>query len=395
MRVAHSGRVIAYLWVFVACAGTTFVVTPLVRRVVVRIGAIDRPSDRKVHPNPTPTMGGLAMYVGLMAGLAVSRVLPFFAEMNRNSSEPLAVVVTCSLIVALGALDDLRGTSALAKLTGQIFVAGLLVLSGVQIIWFSFPGAGIVSVSPDLAVPYTILWVVAVVNAVNLVDGLDGLAAGMVAIAAGSFFAYMVRTPSLFGDASAAALLSCIAAGICIGFLPWNWHPARIFMGDAGSMLLGMLLSIATISGVARNPFPPAPGDIAVIAIPILVPLLVLAIPALDVLLAVLRRTRRGISVGQADKEHLHHRLLDLGHGHRQAVLLMYLWSGLISAAGLAVGFINGRLAVGAVLAASAVLFLVTALPRLVDRRRNGGGPPQASETGEDREPAASSEASP
>ena len=385
---------IAYLWVFLACAGTTFLATPLVRRSVVRIGAIDNPSDRKVHPSPTPTMGGLAMYIGLLVGLGVSRVLPFFSDMNKGSSEPVAVVVTCSLIAALGALDDLRGTSALAKLTGQIFVAGLLVLSGVQIIWFSFPGAGIVSVSPDLAVPYTILWVVAVVNAVNLVDGLDGLAAGMVAIAAGSFFVYMVHTPSLFGDASAAALLSCIAAGISLGFLPWNWHPAKIFMGDAGSMLLGMLLAIATISGVARNPFPPAPGDIAVIAIPILVPLLVLAIPALDVLLAVVRRTWKGISVGQADKEHLHHRLLDLGHGYRQAVLLLYLWSALISVAGLAIGFINGRLAVGAILAAALALFLVTALPRISDRRRNGNGPPSLPGT-HDRQPAASSEAPP
>ncbi len=242
----------------------------------------------------------------------------------------------------------------------------MLVLLGVQILYFWFgPGSGIVSVSSDLAVPLTILWLALVVNAVNLVDGLDGLAAGMVAIAAIAFFIYMVRTQSLFGDASAAALLSAITVGICVGFLPWNFHPARIFMGDSGSMLLGMLLTIATISGVARNPYPPSGGDLAAVVGTVMVPLLVLAIPFLDVLLAVVRRTWHGKGIGQADKEHIHHRLLDIGHSHRSAVLLMYLWSALISASALAIGLIDGRLAVGAIILCAIVLFAVTALPRL------------------------------
>jgi UDP-GlcNAc:undecaprenyl-phosphate GlcNAc-1-phosphate transferase len=361
--------VIAYLIVFLASAGTTALVTPLVRRLAVRIGAIDQPSDRKVHPRATPTMGGFGMYAGVLVGLGASRVLPFFSDMNRGSPEPLAALVTCTLMVGLGAIDDKRGTSALAKLTAQIFIAGLLILLGVQVVYFWLPGAGIVSVGADLAVPLTIVWVVAVANAVNLVDGLDGLAAGMVTIAAAAFFVYMVRTPSLFGDASAAALLSVIAAGICVGFLPWNLYPARIFMGDSGSMLLGMLLSIATISGVGRNPLPPSAGDFAVIAIPIIVPLLVLAIPFLDVGLAIVRRVRRGVAIGHPDKEHIHHRLMDIGHSHRLAVLLMYLWTALIAVSGLAVGFIDGRLAVGGVVAVALVLFLVTALPRLARRR--------------------------
>jgi UDP-GlcNAc:undecaprenyl-phosphate/decaprenyl-phosphate GlcNAc-1-phosphate transferase len=194
----------------------------------------------------------------------------------------------------------------------------------------------------------------------------------MIAIASGAFFIYMVRSPSLFGDASSAALLSCITAGICVGFLPWNFNPARIFMGDSGSMLLGMLLAISTISGVGRNLVRPSGGDLAVIAIPLLVPLLVLAVPFLDVVLAIVRRAWHGRGLGQADKEHIHHRLMDIGHSHRQAVLLMYLWSALISASALAVGFIDGRLAAGAVLVGAGVLFLVTALPRLTERRRNG-----------------------
>jgi UDP-GlcNAc:undecaprenyl-phosphate GlcNAc-1-phosphate transferase len=362
--------VTAYLVVFVACALTTFVATPLVRRYVVRIGGIDRPSDRKVHPNPTPTMGGLAMYLGFLVGLGVSQILPFFTAMNRGSAEPLAALVTCTAMVGLGVIDDKRGTSALAKVTAQIFIGGLLVLLGVQIAYFWQPGAGIVVVGSDLAVPLTIVWVLLVANAVNLVDGLDGLAAGMVAIAATAFFTYMVRSDTLFGDASSAALLSVITVGICVGFLPWNFYPAKIFMGDSGSMLLGMLLSIATISGAGRNPFPPSGGDLAAVAGAILVPLLVLAIPFLDVALAVIRRTWRGQGIGHADKEHIHHRLMEIGHSHRQAVLLMYLWSALISASALAVGLIDGRMVVGTIVVAAVALFAVTALPRLAGWRR-------------------------
>jgi UDP-GlcNAc:undecaprenyl-phosphate GlcNAc-1-phosphate transferase len=369
--------VIAYLVVFAASALTSFAVTPVVRRVAVRTGAIYRPNDRTVHAVPTPTIGGVALFAGLLAGLLVSRFLPFFGDMDRASAEPLGALVACTAVLGLGLIDDLRGITALTKLTGQIFCAGLLVLAGVQLQYFVVPGS-IVLLGADLAVPLTVLWVVAIVNAVNLVDGLDGLAAGMVAIASATFFLYMVSSASLFGDASAAALLSCITAGICLGFLPWNFHPARIFMGDSGAMLLGMLVAIATISGVGRNPLPPSGGDLAVIAIPLLVPLLVLAIPFLDVALAIVRRARRNTGLGQADKEHIHHRLMDIGHSHRQAVLLMYLWSGLISASALAVGLIDGRLAAGAVLAGAVVLFLVTALPRLTERRRNGLSDPEA-----------------
>ena len=362
---------VAYLVVFAASALTSFVATPLVRSVAVRMGAIYQPNDRTVHAVPTPTIGGVALFAGLLAGLGASRILPFFDDMNRGSAEPLGALVACAAILGLGLVDDLRRVTSLTKLTGQIFCAGLLVLAGVQLQYFVIPGR-IVSLGADLAVPLTVLWVVAIVNAVNLVDGLDGLAAGMVAIASGTFFVYMVSSDSLFGNASAAALLSCITAGICLGFLPWNFHPAKIFMGDSGAMLLGMLVAIATISGVGRNPVPPSGGDLAVIAIPLLVPLLVLAVPFLDVALAIVRRARRNIELGQADKEHIHHRLIDIGHSHRQAVLLMYLWSGLISASALAVGLIDGRLAAGAVLAGAVVLFLVTALPRLTERRRNG-----------------------
>lgn len=375
---------IAYLVVFLAAAVTTFLATPVVRRLALRWGAIDQPSDRKVHPVAAPTMGGLAMFAGVLVALGVSRYLPFFGEMNHGSAEPLAALVTCTLMVGLGVIDDKRGTSALAKLTAQIFIGGVLVLVGVQVVYFWLPGTGIglVNVSPDLAVPLTIAWVVAVCNAVNLMDGLDGLAAGMMGIASIAFFVYTVRSPGTFQQASSAALLSAIAAGVCVGFLPWNFHPAKIFMGDTGAMLLGMLIAIATISGAARNGVPPSGGDLSVLAIPILTPLLVLFVPFLDVVLAIIRRGRRGQGIGHADKEHLHHRLMDIGHSHRQAVLLMYLWTGLIAVSGLAVGFINGRAIVGFVMIAAVTLFLVTALPRLAERK--GGAPPSATGGGRD-----------
>jgi UDP-GlcNAc:undecaprenyl-phosphate GlcNAc-1-phosphate transferase len=370
----------AYLIIFLASAGTTFVATPLVRRMVVRLGAVYQPNDRTVHAVPTPTMGGLAMYAGFIVAMGIALVLPFFAEVRRGSPVPLAAIVTCTLMVGLGAIDDRRGISALAKFTAQVFIAGVLVLMGAALAFFWIPGLGVVVLDSDVAVLLTILWVVAVANAVNLVDGLDGLAAGMIAIAAGSFFLYMIRTEGQFGDASAAAMLAAITVGICLGFLPWNFYPAKIFMGDSGSLLLGMLLSIATISGIGRNPFPPSAGDIAAITGAVLVPLLVLFIPFLDVVLAIARRTWRGQGIGHADKEHIHHRLMDIGHSHRRAVLLMYLWSGLISASALAVGLIDGRTTVGLVLLAALALFLVTALPALDRWRRRGDEPPGGAE---------------
>ena len=363
----------AYLAVFAAAFGVTFVTTPFVRRYVTRAGAIYYPSDRTVHTTPRPTMGGLAMYLGFVAALGLSRVLPYFSEVNAAGPEPVAALIACSLMVGLGVVDDTRGVRWLTKLTAQIFIAGALALVLV-FAYFWIPGQGIVVLSGDLPVILTIVWVVSVANAVNLVDGLDGLAAGMVAIAASVFFVYMVRSPSVYGDASQAALLSSITVGICLGFLPWNFYPAKIFMGDTGSLLLGTLVAIATISGIGRNPVPPSGEDLAAVVGTVAVPLLVLAVPFLDVTLAVIRRTRRGQGIGQADKEHLHHRLIDIGHGHRQAVLLMYLWSALLSLSGLAIGLIDTRFVVGLILLGAVVLFLVTALPRFMERRTNGNG---------------------
>ena len=363
---------ISYLAVFAAAAAVTAAATPLVLRFAKHAGVIYQPNDRTVHRVPRPTMGGIAMYVGVVAALIVSQFLPFFEGVFRGSTA-IATLIACTLMLGLGMVDDTRGVTALTKFVAQVFVAGVLVLFGVQFHYFWFPGYGTVGLSGDLGVIVTIVWAVAVPNAVNLVDGLDGLAAGMVAIAATAFFIYVVSSGGPFGLASDAAMLAAITCGVCLGFLPWNFHQAKIFMGDAGSMLLGMLLAITTIQGVGNNITRPTGSAIAQLAGAIAVPILVLIIPFLDVMLAIIRRTRRGVGIGHADKEHLHHHLMDIGHGHRQAVLLMYLWSALVSGGALAVGLIDARFWAAMVLLAAGTLFLVTALPRLTRHRVTNG----------------------
>jgi UDP-GlcNAc:undecaprenyl-phosphate GlcNAc-1-phosphate transferase len=372
----------AYLLVFAVTAGVTFAATPLVRLLSLRLGWIDRPSDRKVHPRPTPTAGGLGIYLGIAAGLLVVRFVPFLKGLYETTSDLDAVAIAGTAILVVGIIDDTRGVSALGKLTAQVLVAGIVVLLGVELLFIYFPGQGVLSLSADLAVPLTILWVVATLNAVNLIDGLDGLAAGMVAIAAAAFFAYMVRPdPGEAVQASTAVALSAVAAGAAVGFLPWNFHPARIFMGDSGALLLGLVLAVATIAGVGRDLAGPSGGDLVVVAIPIAVALIVLAVPLLDVVLAIVRRMRRGVGIAHADKEHIHHRLMDIGHSHRQAVLLMYLWSALVSGCALAVAFIDGRVLVSAIVVGAVLVAIV--LPRLIrDRSPRGSDRPVARANG-------------
>jgi UDP-GlcNAc:undecaprenyl-phosphate GlcNAc-1-phosphate transferase len=371
--------VLAYLAVFAATAVTALVATPLVRWMAVRLGAIDHPSDRKVHPAPTPTLGGLALWLAVLVGLGVAFLLPPFRSLFEVSSEPLGAALAGTVVVILGVYDDLRGLSAPAKVAGQILAASLLILFGVQLLFFWWPGLGILSLSPDLAVAATLLWTLLMINAVNLIDGLDGLAAGVVVIAAGAFFTYAFQAGSaVYPGPSPASLFSVVVAGAAAGFLPFNFHPARIFMGDSGSMLLGLILAAATISGVGRTDAP-TNTDLAALAIPVLIPLLVLAVPLTDVVLAIIRRLRRGRKVYAPDKEHIHHRLLEIGHSHRASVLLMYLWSALLASAALAITFVRStELAVGTLVVVAAVL-IGTSLPRMLRRAGTRARSPQAS----------------
>jgi UDP-GlcNAc:undecaprenyl-phosphate GlcNAc-1-phosphate transferase len=366
-----------YLRVFLATAGAVVVATPLVRLFSVKIGAIDRPSDRKVHPKPTPTLGGIGILIGVAVGIGVASFTSPFHSLFKQSLELQGTLIAAVIITGVGVVDDLRNLSAPAKVAGQVLAAGLLVLNGVQLLFFWFPTQGIISLGSDLAVPLTVAWVLIMVNAVNLIDGLDGLAAGIVAIAAGAFFIWVYGAPSAFGQpASTAALLSAITAGACVGFLPYNFNPARIFMGDSGSLLLGLLLAAAMVSGVGRT-IQPSGGDIAAFSIPVLIPVFVIAVPLIDVAMAVVRRLRRGRPVFAPDKEHLHHQLREIGHTHRHAVLIMYFWSILLAGSGLAVSFINGRTLVSVILLLALALIAVTYLPQ---RIRGSHGPAEAPE---------------
>lgn len=324
-----------FLVVFAVAAGVTYLVTPLVRRAALRVGAVDVPDDRKVHSSPTPTLGGVGLYAGFAAAMLVAMVLPArsFQNLFRTSSEPAAVLLAATVLLLLGIVDDVRGMKARTKLAGQLLAAGVLVLLGVQLVYFWVPGIGVLSLSADLSALLTVLWAIALINAVNLVDGLDGLAIGVTTIAALTLFAYAYQTTP--GQATTAELLTAIVVGLGVGFLPHNFNPARIFMGDVGSMMLGLLLASATVSGISRTTEPrfiDVPGFI----VPVLMPALVLAIPLADAGFAVLRRVRGRRPVFHPDKRHIHHWLLGMARSHRQAVLVMYLWSALLAGATIA-----------------------------------------------------------
>jgi UDP-GlcNAc:undecaprenyl-phosphate GlcNAc-1-phosphate transferase len=373
---------VPYLVVFGVAAAIAAATTPLVRRFSIRVGAIDRPSDRKVHPKPTPTLGGIAIFLAFVAALGVAYLIPTFRDnVFRTTSEPIGVLLAGLVILAVGAYDDVRPASVPAKVAGQVLASGVMILAGIQLLFFYFPTQGVIVLGPDLGVPLTVLWILAMINAVNLVDGLDGLAGGVVVIASVAFFAFTFASEQAIGaPPSAASLLSAIAAGAALGFLPHNFHPAKIFMGDSGSMLLGVILAGATISGVGKTAVAPGETELAALSIPVIVPLLVLAIPFLDVVFAIGRRVRRGRPVTHPDKEHIHHRLLEIGHSHREAVLLIYFWSAILAGAALAISFVNSPAAAIALVLLALMLVALTLVPRI--RRPNGRG----SETGPDGE---------
>ncbi|MGH2731010.1 MAG: glycosyltransferase family 4 protein [Actinomycetota bacterium] len=359
---------IAYLLVGLTAAALTFMTTPAVRWFSTRIGAIDHPSDRKVHALPTPTLGGLAIFAGLVGAGTVAAFMPEFEDVFTQSSELLGIAAGALVIFILGAVDDLRPLPAPVKLAGQIFASGIMFLAGVKMRFVLLPDQYI-SLGEDVSVIVTIAWLIAMINAVNLVDGLDGLAAGIVAIAAASFFVYTYQLDQsgALGLASSAPLVAIVTVGAAMGFLRHNFHPARIFMGDSGSMLFGLVLGAATIVGVGRAPseLAPSTSNAFLAYFPLLIPLMVLAIPILDALFAIVRRARRRRSVFHADKEHIHHRLMDLGHGHRQAVIVMYVWSALAAGAGLAFTFLDSDDVVFALPIAIGAIVLYTLFPVL------------------------------
>lgn len=323
----------AYLIVGATAAVVTFVLIPVVIRLSPRLGAIVEPDERRVHTHPTPTAGGAAMIVGMLSAVAVSFVHPAFEEVMAARTEMLGVVVAALVIWSVGFVDDVREISAPAKMAGMVLAGSLLSLTGVSILVFRVPFFDVLFLSADWSFFITVFWVVVMANIVNVIDGLDGLAAGIVAIASATFLLYALRlgNEEVLDPSNPGALWAVIALGVCVGFLPHNVHPARIFMGDGGALMLGLLMAASTMSvgGRATTEFS---GQSFFFFAPIFIPLVILGVPVLDALWAVLRRTVRGRSFAQADKEHLHHRLMNLGHGHRRAVLILWAWTALLSA---------------------------------------------------------------
>ena len=354
-----------YFLIALAAALVAYISTPLVGLIAARIGAIDHPNDRKVHAKPTPTLGGMAIFLGLAAAGLAAASLPEFKEVLTGSSQPLGIAAAAIVIFALGAVDDLRDLPAPVKLAGQVFAAGILFLSGVRMHFLPLFNGELYSLGQDVSVLITVAWVVLMINAVNLTDGLDGLAAGVVAIAASSFFVYSYELSIVSDNQTAAPLVAMATVGACLGFLRFNFHPARIFMGDSGSMLLGLLLGAATVIGIAGAPTAVNETSAFLAYAPLLIPLSVVALPIADALLAIVRRARRRRSVFHADKEHLHHRLMDLGHGHRQAVIVMYIWSALAAGAALGFTFLEGNDLIFVLPIAVGALVLYTLFPVL------------------------------
>ena len=357
-----------FLFVVVIAAIVTYAATPLLRWLAVRLRAFTPVRDRDVHSVPIPRLGGVAMLLGFGAATLVASVLPFSKQMF-DGSELRGVLLGALIVCAVGAIDDVRELDWLVKLAGQLVAAGVMAFQGVQL--FSLPLGETVILPAPLLVALTIFFVILATNAVNFVDGLDGLATGIVAIAALSFFAYaylIARSYSPPNVFTSAAFISAALLGVCLGFIPHNFHPARIFMGDSGALLLGLLLAAAMISitgtvtgaEVSTNPT-------AALLLPLVVPISIILLPLLDVLLAVIRRTSRGQSPFKADAQHLHHRMLEWGHGHRRAVLLLWFWAAAAAFGCVAFVFVPPWWALGFLLGMTLAAALLTFwLPRAV-----------------------------
>ena len=332
-------RAAAYGISFGVALATTLVLTPLVRRLAFRIGAVVKPDERRVHTRPTATIGGIAMYGGFVAGFGTAWVLGAFDEAFSGSTEPIGILLAAFVMLVIGVVDDLREVSAPARIAGTVLAASLLVFSGVAILVLRVPferalteDTNLLYLDGNTSFLLSVIWVVGMTQAVNLIDGLDGLAAGIVGIASAAFFFFALRLgdEGLLSPDNLGPLVALLILAICLGFLPYNAHPARIFMGDAGALLLGLLMAAATMMVGGRSDQPYS-GQVFFFYAPIVIPLLILAVPILDTAFAIVRRAAKRSGVAEADKDHLHHRLLRLGHGHRRAVFILWGWTALLA----------------------------------------------------------------
>lgn len=349
-----------YLLLLAVAAAVSFLATPLAWMLAHRIKAVTPVRARDVHTAPTPRLGGVAIFLGLATAMVVASRIEFLDPVFANTL-PWAILLCGGLICLLGVADDIWDLDWLTKLVGQILIAGLLAWQGVQLI--TFPIFGLTIGSSRLSLFATVLAVVIAVNAVNWVDGLDGLAAGVIAIGGVGFFVYtylltQVTSPTDYSNL-ATVVIVCLV-GACVGFLPHNFYPARIFMGDSGAMLLGLVIAAAAIVVTGQiDPGLLATQQALPAFVPIVLPLAVLMLPLADVVITVLRRLAAGKSPFHADRKHLHHRLLDHGHSHRRTVVILYVWTVVFaSAAAAAVVFPTSWVVLGTVVGVAVAIFL-------------------------------------
>ena len=320
-----------YLFIALVAACATYLFTPIVRHLAIRLGAVGEVRKRDVHTIPTPRMGGLAMLCGFLTAMLFASRLDFLQGVFRQNHQAWIVMAGAILICLLGIADDVWDLDWMLKLAGQLLIAVFVAWGGLQII--ALPIGALVTASPTISIAITALLIVVSINAVNFVDGLDGLAAGIVAIGGIAFGIYsyiLARTSPSY--ASMATLLDIAMVGICVGFLLHNWHPAKLFMGDSGSMLLGYLITCASIVMTGRlDPATVSTSIYLPAFMPVLLPILVLFLPVLDMMMAIVRRLRKGQSPMHPDRMHLHHRMLRIGHSVRGAVLILWGWAALIA----------------------------------------------------------------
>ncbi len=319
-----------YLVTLLISAALCYLITPFVRAQAIRFGAVAQIRRRDIHTTPTARWGGVAMWLAMSVTFMIVNHLPLVGKSFGHEAQGIFLAATT--IVLLGMADDRFQLDALTKLTGQVFVAGILLMYGIQILWL--PINGVITLPPSIGQLVTVLIVVITINAVNFIDGMDGLAAGIVAIAGVAFFAfaYLLAVDYGFSRAGAPSLITAVLVGVCIGFLPHNAYPARIFMGDSGSMLLGLLLASAAITLTGQvDPNAISAESSGPTLLPLLLPFAVLAVPLADLVLAVLRRVKAGRSPFAPDNEHLHHRLMSAGNSQLKTSFILYMWTATIA----------------------------------------------------------------
>lgn len=366
------------LVLFVGCT-TTYLATGIVRTVMMRFGQVNAPRERDVHTVPTPRLGGVAMFTGVIIAVILASQLP---ALNRGfppvTPDMAAVVMAAFVIVVVGVIDDLYDISWMLKLGGQIGGAVAMSLMGLSWYLISVPiGDGTTLILDQVqSTILTALLTVTIVNAMNFVDGLDGLAAGLGAIAAGTILIYSLTILYDQGGTVAAyppAIISAVLLGVCVGFLPHNFSPARIFMGDSGSMLIGLLLSAACVSASGRiNRSLYGPADMFALLSPMIVVLAALSIPLLDLLMAVFRRVASGKSPFAPDKKHLHHRLLRLGHTQKRVVLVLYSWVAVVAFGAVGATILPPKIMLTVFVTTLVLVAAMTVVPMWRDRSHSG-----------------------